>query len=194
VVELQQRARREGGFMKLGLRVLAALLPIASGCSWSHYATENLASAPVDCIQEWSFRHEIHRLANDAWRQIETAEPDHYSHAYAHGFKDGFVDYVEYNGTAEPPAMPPVKLQREGMRTPKAQQDIEDWFAGFRHGAHVARESGLRERFLVPIALPPQPVVGEPEREAMRAREAFPPMPSPVPPPAPLPGNEMSAR
>jgi hypothetical protein len=66
---------------------------------------------------------------------------------------------------------------------------MDDWFAGFRHGASVARETGLRERVLVPIALPPRKSV-----ETGTPTEHFPPAPSPVPPAAPLPSQAMQGR
>ncbi len=121
--------------MKLVLRMLLLLLPLSSGCSWLNYSIENLACAPVDWFQECTFRRHMHQLAREALRQVEHDEGKECSHNYASGFEAGFVDYIESNGTGEPPAMPPNRLQRAGFRTPNAQMEIADWNAGFRHGA-----------------------------------------------------------
>ena len=167
--------------MKLDLLIFVLLLPISSGCSWLNYSVENIACAPVEWFQECAFRHHMHQLANEAWQQAEHDDRVEHSPAYACGFKEGFVDYIESNGTGEPPAMPPKKLQQAGFRTPNAQMEIADWFVGFRHGARVARETGLRDRFVIPISLPPRPVVGEPD-STKGPSDAFPPVPIPVAP------------
>lgn len=168
--------------MRLGLPALLLLMPLLGGCSWVGYSLQNVWAAPVDWFEECKFRHEMRQLAREGWRQVEHADGGPYSPAYAHGFKCGFVDFVESNGTGEPPAMPPYHLQRDGYRTPDAQQEIEDWNAGFRRGASAARASGLRDRFVVPIALPPRPDAGELAREeAATQRPAFPPTPTPTP-------------
>jgi hypothetical protein len=174
--------------MKLDPRLLLLmLLPMSGGCSWLHYSIENLACTPVNWFEECAFRHHIQQLACDAWERVEHDDSTDHSPAYAAGFRAGFVDFIESNGTGEPPAAPPKRLQQAGYRTPNAQLDIADWFAGFRHGSRVARETGIRDRFVIPISLPPRPVVGEPPpREAVIApSDAFPPAPTPTPKEAP---------
>lgn len=181
--------------MKVGVRVLLLLMPMLSGCNGStylYYSLQNLVSAPVDYCDEWSFRWHVKQLAREAWRHVERDDATPHSAAYAQGFKKGFVDYVESNGTGDPPGAPPAHLQRAGYRTPDAHQDILDYYEGFRHGANVARASGIRERFVVPIALPPRPASGEEAATSQRgASSPSIPLPAPTPlaAPAPLPGN-----
>jgi hypothetical protein len=148
--------------MKPGIWTALLLLLGCSGCSWVGYAFHNLASTPVDYLEECSFRYQLRREARREWAEIAKSEPKKsYSRAYVDGFEEGFVDWIANGGTGEPPAAPPPCLVRAGLRTPDAPQEIEDWFAGFRHGVHVARQSGWREGVLVPISLPPRPVPGE---------------------------------
>jgi hypothetical protein len=70
----------------------------------------------------------------------------------------GFVDYLDANGTGEPPAAPPKRYDRSRYETPAGQRAIEDWFAGFRHGARAAQASGYRPAVVLPLALPPRHV------------------------------------
>jgi hypothetical protein len=63
---------------------------------------------------------------------------------YAIGFRDGFVDYVYAGGTGEPPPVPPRHLWNVDFRSEEGHQRAEDWFAGYRHGAGIARDGGFR--------------------------------------------------
>jgi hypothetical protein len=136
------------------------LLPLCvlllSGCPFVKYAVRNMYIMPKNCCDTCVLRHRLRRLADEAWHEVVQADPGHgYSKAYAEGFKDGFVDYVEYDGNGEPPAAPPRRFRSPALRSPEGQQAIEDWFAGFRHGAQVASASGLRGGVIVPISRPP---------------------------------------
>jgi hypothetical protein len=138
------------------LLCLLALTVAPSGCTWIPYAVENLVEAPCDMVDRWCLCWRFHRQANDAWAQIEKADPTHaYSPHYVRGFKEGFVDFLESDGTGEPPAAPPWAFRKSQYMTPEGRQEVEDWFAGFRHGTAAARASGLRETIAVPLALPP---------------------------------------
>jgi hypothetical protein len=103
-----------------------------------------------NCIEH----HRDYRLAEDVWKAIAEADPSHaFSPDFAHGFRDGFADYVYAGGTGEPPPVPPRYYWKVGYETPQGHQAIEDWFAGFRMGAELARESGYRELVIVPSSM-----------------------------------------
>jgi hypothetical protein len=144
--------------MKLGRLLLLIFLVSPTGCSFIGYGVHNVISAPVEAIQECAFRHRLQNLARTAWQTIGCEEGHSYSKAYARGFEDGFVDYVDANGTGEPPGLPPACLRNGLLRSEAGQTDIDDWYEGFRHGARVARENGLRELAVMPIGLPPRPL------------------------------------
>src|SRR5262245_10097781 len=95
-----------------------------SGCGYCKYALENVVSAPVDAIEECSFRCRLRRLARTHWEQACKAESRSYSSVYEKGFEDGFVEYVDRNGNGDPPAMPPPHLQRSVLRGPEGQEKI----------------------------------------------------------------------
>jgi hypothetical protein len=92
--------------------------------------------------------------ANEAWRQeglgcaAGGSTPD-----YEAGFKDGFVDYVFAGGTGEPPPVPPRTFWNMDLRLPEGRERANQWFAGYRHGARVARESGYRSLAQVQTSL-----------------------------------------
>jgi hypothetical protein len=101
-----------------------------------------------------------HEWAKRAWREEaancsgEVGGPE-----YQSGFEDGFVDYVFAGGTGEPPPVPPRRFWNMDLRTPRGSALAEQWFAGYRHGAQVAREGGYRELSAVRSSLagPPGP-------------------------------------
>lgn len=86
------------------------------------------------------------RWADQAWFEAvaecphDLSDPD-----YAIGFQDGFVDYVYAGGTTEPPPVPPRKYWNVMLRSPEGKQRADQWAAGYRHGAQVARDGGYRE-------------------------------------------------
>lgn len=142
----------------LGLLPLAALgcqeLPLGSGFEICRYASRNLYEAPVDarddCLERMRYRH----LGEAAWEQVCAENPGQYSVHYGRGFVDGFADFVYAGGTGEPPAVPPWRYRKAVYETPEGVQAVEDWFAGFRHGAAAAQASGLRSLVIVPVSVP----------------------------------------
>jgi hypothetical protein len=98
--------------------------------------------------------------AEKAWRAYEAACPGPApSDDFYLGFKKGFVEFVEADGSGEPPATPPFRYRNFRYQTPAGIQAIEDWYAGFRAGAAAARASGLRETIVIPMSAPPLNVV-----------------------------------
>jgi hypothetical protein len=140
-------------------RRLIFCLPILllGGCSWLPYAVDNLNSSVADVVHEQRFQREARQLAYEAWNDIACSnEAFKKSKEYGNGFRAGFFDFLDCNGNADPPATPPRYLRSSILRNPDQQQDIIDWFAGFRHGAATAAEARWRERIVIPISLPPK--------------------------------------
>ena len=131
------------------------------GCSWIPYAIDNVTGSTANVIHERRFKIEAKALADEAWSEIACGPGNHCrSSEYEKGFKAGFFDYLDCNGNCDPPAAPPRHLRSHVIRTPEQQQDIIDWFAGFRHGAETAALARWRERIVIPISLPPQDAEG----------------------------------
>jgi len=127
---------------------------ISFGCYPVALATRTCVIEPIqyckiaDDIQE---RRRDYALAEETWQVFAQAHPDHpASPDYECGFKDGFADYLYAGGTGEPPPVPPRQYWRITYEAPQGHQAIEDWFAGFRFGAAVARASGYRELVTIP--------------------------------------------
>ncbi len=129
--------------------------PIGSGFEIWRYSTRNFFELPLesrdDCVERGRHRHE----AEAAWKKVVAEHPDRpYSVIYGQGFRDGFADYLYAGGNGQPPVVPPWYYRRAVYETPEGLTAVEDWFAGFKHGAQVAQESGLRELVVVPVSLP----------------------------------------
>jgi hypothetical protein len=142
---------------------LAALSLSGGGCVLVHDAasltTYKVKESVGDCFEQSRNR----KWAGQAWQNVRAACPQAaYSKDYEAGFEDGFAHYLFRGGNGEPPPLPPRHYRKITYQTPQGYRAIEDWFAGYRHGAAVARESGYREFVTGPSALrsvPPPPVV-----------------------------------
>jgi hypothetical protein len=166
--------------LKLTLAILG-VCAVGQGCGPLATATRVIVIEPIhycmtgDNIVE---THRNYRLAEETWEGITKAEPDHdYSSDYVAGFKDGFSDYLYAGGTGEPPPLPPRHYWRNRYETPEGHQAIDDWFAGFRHGAAVALLSGNRQWVTVPSSLPPRdaPAWSAPQSTVAPPSEPLPP-------------------
>jgi len=142
----------------MGSKPIWAIIFLAllnSGCScFMTYAVENLTHYPLDEVDEFAEHQRNTVLGHAAWRQIEEACPGQpSSHDYKKGFIKGYADYLYYGGKGDPPAFPPWHYQTIHTQTPQGYLKAEDWFAGWRHGAEVAQQSGRRQFVPTPISI-----------------------------------------
>ena len=142
----------------LGLLVCVSL----PGCSVCQNARRTLLDEPATFSWKTDRRQSVkvyRSWADQAWRQQcsagcgQSASGGYQSRAYVAGFKDGFVDFVFAGGSGEPPPLPPRRYWNVGARNPRGHAGAADWFAGFRHGAQVARDEGYRDRAIVPASM-----------------------------------------
>jgi hypothetical protein len=85
------------------------------------------------------------------------------------------------------PPVPPNQYRRKRYMTPEGVAAVEDWYAGFRHGAATAMASGLRNLVVIPVQCPPkfgpddgfQPEVSTRPRVGPGGKEQVPVMPPP---------------
>jgi hypothetical protein len=159
--------------------------PLVLGCGGLfRIGTRNLVNEAKLIRDEHRERLRYCSLAHEAWQRVQANCPEQaYSVHYAAGFKDGFVDYLYAGGCGEPPALPPKCYRHFHGESAQGVQSLQDWYAGFRHGAAVAKESGLRQFVLV--SLPPPPGAPLPPPPPPRV----PPVPPPPAPPAAVPGR-----
>jgi hypothetical protein len=129
-----------------------------SGCTISDNFSKTLFVEPWQYCDYFDAQraHSRHcRLAKDAWSKIQHKRSmKRVSHDYARGFREGFTDFLDAGGTGQPPALPPRRYWNDRYASPPGRQAVQDWFAGFRHGAAMARASGAREFAMVPLSTP----------------------------------------
>src|SRR5439155_23053559 len=70
------------------------------------------------------------------------------------GFVEGYVDYLDRGGNAQPPVVPPIRYTRNHYLTPDGHLLVKDYFLGFRYGLDVAVASGHRQYLVVPVLVP----------------------------------------
>jgi hypothetical protein len=200
--------------------ILLGLSWLVSGCSLVTDATCLTIFSVRQTAEDFSEGVRNRKWAELAWEDARRADLHHaYSEDYANGFKDGFAHYLYRGGHGEPPPLPPLHYRKVRYQTPQGYKAIEDWFAGFRHGADAARQSGYRYWITgpsalraptpwapLPIAEPVQassvPSLSPPERDQVGSAPPVPapelelatlerPIPIPLPrPPAPLPPRQ----
>lgn len=101
-------------------------------------------------------------LACQAWACVVQADPSVCSAVdYMEGFVDGYADYLNLGGTGAAPPIPPRRYWNVDYRSPGGADAVQQWYAGFEHGAAEAKQSGYRELAVVPSSvLSPLPPPG----------------------------------
>src|ERR1043165_3525817 len=133
---------------------LLGLSMLGSGCALIEDGHHNLAVSVSRCLEMRRECQRNRRWAEAAWSEICAAEEaTAHSSDYAAGFKDGYAEYLLRGGEGEPPLVAPCKYHDLRYQTPQGYQAIQDWFSGYRHGAAVARQSGVRRWITGPSAL-----------------------------------------
>jgi hypothetical protein len=133
--------------------MLACVLISQTGCAVWHQARMTVISEPSAYSWKWDRSRSLkayRRWADEAWLAERGGCPDVAGDAdYALGFRDGFVDYVYAGGDGQPPPVPPRRYWNVALRGPAGKGAAAQWFAGYRHGANVARGGGYRENGIV---------------------------------------------
>ena len=141
--------------MRVSITLLFLLCSLLGpGCSLCTDCAHQLSKEAVECVDQTFERARDRRWAETAWQLARAADPRlNDSEDYARGFKDGFVDFLFAGGSIEPPPLPPQHYRRLRYQTPEGYQAIQDWFAGYRHGAAVAKERDYRRWVTGPSSL-----------------------------------------
>jgi hypothetical protein len=137
--------------------IIVACSMLLSGCTVCQNAMRTMYHEP----KAFSWKDdrprsvELYRnMADQAWREELGHCPELLGEVdYAIGFRDGFVDFVYAGGNGEPPPIPPRQFWNAILRTPDGKRRADQWFAGYRHGARVARHGGYRELGIVHTSL-----------------------------------------
>jgi hypothetical protein len=169
-----------------------------TGCQLVSNAYHNLSYEVKLSSAEVQEHGYYEKLALASWQ--ETVQGDDCREIpkdYERGFKDGFIDFVEFGGSGKPPSVPPKCYWEPQYRTPDGAAAIQAWYAGFRQGVAVAQRSGYRRWVTLPTAqstqgvgghpgVPPQPCPGEPGpieiQQGATTTHGNPPPPSSQPP------------
>lgn len=156
------------------LMLLAPLL--GGGCTLYSAALHNLHNEPSLYHNQIKLRHNLKSQAKETWKDYAAAHPGEcFSKFFEDGFEDGFADYLDNGGSGEPPAMPPLRYrQRNKFLTPAGFSALEDYFSGFRLGARIAMDSGLRDTLVAPILVPADDSVRSYGRSSRAAKAAVP--------------------
>lgn len=178
-------------------------VPLLGGClGIYHPHHDHLAESGVTHSQAEVSR-EIHRRAREAWQTVRCEYPRKmFTAEFRDGFLDGYSDYLDRGGDAQPPAVPPLRYtQNRKYFTPEGHALVRDYFLGFQYGTDVAVATGARQYFTVPVLIPeqggsphilnPLPSAGSipipPSDAPIVPKPAVKPMPPPDPLPIPRP-------
>ena len=155
---------------------LVGLGALSSGCELAYLTAHNAVYETVLYTDNLVAAIRNRNLADAAWAEARKDSPGYaYSADYVCGFKDGYADYLDANGAVAPPLLPPQHYWTTHYQSPEGHKAIEDWYAGYYHGATAAQASGYREFITVPLP-PPGPGV-PPHGPGPFAHEAVPPPP-----------------
>ena len=161
---------------------------LCSGCALFEDASRNLFVAVATPIETHKEIARNKKWADTAWQKTcMNSGPRQFSSDYAQGFKDGYAEYLFRGGDGEPPLMAPLHYRHLRYQTPQGYLAVEDWFAGYRHGAAVAHDTGARRWITGPTGLHLEPSVPEIQAAPTHAIPATPGEPLPLPMPKQVP-------
>lgn len=134
---------------------LVAVSLLGSGCALVHDATSMMVHEMHGSVADIREMHRDRGWAEAAWERTRVTCPPSQasSNDYADGFQEGFAHFVFRGGNGEPPPLAPRRYRNLDRQTPCGFAAMEDWFAGFRHGATVARDGGFRRWVTGPSSL-----------------------------------------
>jgi hypothetical protein len=104
---------------------------------------------------EDAIQHQIRKDAREAWREVQTQYARRaFTAEFRDGFLDGYIDYLDRGGDAQPPVVPPAKYTRhQKYFTPEGHALLRDYLLGFKYGVDVAVATGQRQYLTVPVLL-----------------------------------------
>jgi len=160
-----------------------ALVAVIPGCTVTQNLRRTLIQEPL--VYSWKRDRgrsiDTYRVwADEAWSEHSLAYPDLCGDDdYALGFRDGFVDYVYAGGSGDPPPVPPRHFWNVDYRSPEGHSAAAQWFAGYRHGAAVARDGGYRASATLKSSLRYSSYHSQ--QDYARPQPALRPQPAPLP-------------
>ena len=165
---------------------LFGLSILCSGCALFEDANRNLIGAVTTPFEMHKEIARNKRWAETAWQKsCMNSGSRQFSSDYAQGFKDGYAEYLFRGGDGEPPLLAPLRYRNLSHQTPEGYLAAEEWFAGYRHGAGVAHDTGARRWITGPTGLlfeTPAPIGHAPTHGPIERTEPLPlPMPKQLP-------------
>ena len=134
--------------------VLLGLSILSSGCALIEDTNRNLfvaLSTPIETHREMARNRS---WADAAWQKERCTQGFvERSDDYAQGFKEGYAEYLFRGGDGEPPLVAPLRYRHIRYQNANGYLAIENWFAGYRHGAAIARDTGARSWVTGPSGL-----------------------------------------
>ena len=177
---------------------VVGLAPIFGGCHTIYHPRHDLAAEHVVAASEQQISREIHRKARDAWQEVRCQYSRKiFTPEFRDGFLDGYADYLDRGGDAQPPAVPPLRYtQNKKYFTPEGHVLVRDYFLGFKYGTEVAVATGQRQFLTVPVLIPektdlvpsgPVDHMPSPPPAVSGSDRPVPPIVNPAPQPLPAP-------
>jgi len=139
--------------MRWPLFVLLASVVSQLGCNLVRNATHNLLNEPRQHFDDQHVARATRSEAKSAWEQYCAIAPSQ-SEDFVQGFQDGYADYLDSGGNAQPPAVPPLRYRRSKFSTPSGHMQVQEYMAGIKAGLEAGMLSGRRQFLTVPVLLP----------------------------------------
>ena len=134
--------------------VLLGLSILSSGCALIEDSNRNLfvaLSTPIETHREMARNRS---WAEAAWQKERCTQGfAERTEDYAQGFKEGYAEFLFRGGDGEPPLVAPLRYRHIRYQNANGYLAIENWFAGYRHGAAIARDTGARSWVTGPSGL-----------------------------------------
>ncbi len=134
---------------------LGCLAPVFGGCLHVDQSRHDAMAEHGVAQSERDIVREIHKKAREAWVAVRSEFPRKlFTPEFRDGFIEGYTDYLDRGGDAQPPVVPPMRYtQNKKYFTPEGHVLVRDYFLGFKYGADVAVATGQRQYLTVPVLI-----------------------------------------
>ena len=172
---------------------LGCLAPVFGGCLHVDQPRHDAMAEHGVAQSERDLVREIHKKAREAWVAVRSEFPRKlFTPEFRDGFIEGYTDYLDRGGDAQPPVVPPIRYtQNKKYFTPEGHLLVRDYFLGFKYGADVAVATGQRQFLTVPVLVTDQGAAVESPPVVIPGPMTIPPLGGsdapvkPLPPPRP---------
>lgn len=131
----------------------------SGGSRWWPFGSKGARCGPNfyhPLVDHWKVCHHARELASASLERYSDQCGKQSCH-FCRGYEQAYED-IATGASGSTPVIPPKHYWGMEFRTPVGYSSSEQWFAGYRTGAAIAEQEGLKEFNTIPVSMIAEPV------------------------------------